>query len=75
MKEHDSARLKRKRDSRDSEITTAKNKYLKYEQYNMITVITSAAGLGALTVKYKGKGKYRGYSEHLRGQLRARQYC
>ena len=27
MKEHDSARLKRKRDSRDSEITTANNKY------------------------------------------------
>ena len=75
MKEHDSARLKRKRDSRDSEITTANNKYLKYEQYNMITVITSADGLGALTVKYKGNGKDKEYSEHLRDQLRVRQYC
>ena len=49
--------------------------YPKYGQYNKIAVNTSAAGMGALTVKYKGKGKYRGYSEHLRGQLRARQYC
>ena len=41
----------------------------------MITVITSAAGLGALTVKYKGNGKDREYSGHLRDQLRVRQYC
>ena len=68
IKEHGSARLKRRRDSRDNEITTANSKYLKCEQYNKITVITSAAGLGALTVKYKGKGKDKGYSEHLRGQ-------
>jgi hypothetical protein len=75
MKEHDSARLKRKRDSRDNEITAASNKYLKYEQYNKITAITSTAGLDALTAKYKGKGKDNEYSEHLRDQLRVRQHC
>ena len=75
MKEHDSARLKRKRDSRDNEITAANNKYLKYEQYNKITAITSTAGLDALTAKYKGKGKENEYSEHLRDQLRVRQHC
>ena len=67
--------MKRKEDSRDNKITTANNRYLKYGQYNKITIITSAAGLGALTVKYKGNGKDEGYSEHLRDQLRVRRYC
>ena len=60
---------------RDNEITAANNKYLRFEQYNKVTAITSTAGLDALTAKYKGKGKDKEYSEHLRDQLRVRQHC
>ena len=75
IKTMNSQALKRKVDSQDDDITSAKNKALKFQKYDQTVPITSISALETLTASYRGKGQDKKYAEQLRAQLQVRQHC
>ena len=75
IKTMNSQALKRKVDSQDDDITSAKNKALKFQKYDQTVPITSISALETLTASYRGKGQDKKYAQQLRAQLQVRQHC
>jgi len=75
LKEHDSEKLKRSEESRDTDIKRERNRALTFHQYSSAVPIVKLELLKVLVAKYKGAGKDAEYAELLRNQFRVRQHC